>query len=228
VWVGWFASGVLAHAYRYVFVDTQVQRQQTKWIVLGFAGALVGVLIASTGYIVALSTGHAGTGSLLYDDVAAAVLDLSALLIQVTVAIAILRHNLYDIDFLINRALVYTLLTAALAGLYTLGVIALGALVRAQAGQGNNSIAIVVSTLGVAAASQPLRGRIQRGIDRRFYRRRYDATRVLAEFGATLHREVDLDRLSEQLVGVVERTMEPAHVSLWLRGRAKRSDSARA
>ena len=117
---------------------------------------------------------------------------------------------------LINCTLVYGTLTVSLTGIYVGLVIGLQALLRGIINQGS-SVAIVISTLAIAALFQPLRRRIQQVIDRRFYRRKYDAARVVAAFSATLRREVDLDQLREHLLAVVQETMQPAHVSLWLR-----------
>jgi len=138
--------------------------------------------------------------------------------IPVVVGIAILRYGLYDIDVIINRTLVYGSLSALLALVYFLGVTATEALFRTLTGQERQpQIAIVVSTLVIAALFNPLRRRIQSFIDRRFYRRKYDARKTLEAFSAKLRDETDLDALSDDLVGVVRETMQPAHVSLWLR-----------
>ncbi len=138
------------------------------------------------------------------------------LLVPLSIGFAILRSRLWDIDLIINRTLVYGTLTAILALVYVGLVIPLQFLLRGLISQ-TSDIAIVASTLAIAALFQPLRKRIQAGIDRRFFRRKYDAARTLAAFNVTLHNEVDLSQLSEQLVAVVQETMQPTHISLWLR-----------
>jgi hypothetical protein len=148
--------------------------------------------------------------------VVVSIFDLVLLLIPLSFAIAILRYRLWDIDIIINRTLVYGTLTVILTVVYVGLIIGLSALLRGIISQ-DNSVAIVLSTLAIAAVFQPLRHRIQAVIDRRFYRSKYDAARTLAAFSATLRNEVDLDQLKEHLLAVVEETMQPAHASLWLR-----------
>jgi hypothetical protein len=132
--------------------------------------------------------------------------------------VAILRYRLWDIDIIINRTLVYGTLTATLASVYFLLIIALQFLVRSLTGLVSQSpIVIVASILAIAALFQPLRRRIQAIIDRRFYRHKYDAAKTFEAFSATLRNEVDLSQLREQLITVVEETMQPAYISLWLR-----------
>jgi hypothetical protein len=140
-----------------------------------------------------------------------------SLVVPVTIIIAILRYRLWDIDGLINRALVYGSLTGLLGILYfslLIGLESLAGLMNKQAGQ---PIVLVVSTLAIAALVQPLRSRLQRMIDRRFYRRKYDAEKTLAAFSVELQSEVDLDQVCHHLLSAVDETMRPAQVSLWLR-----------
>jgi hypothetical protein len=187
-----------------------VERQQIKWLAyVGSAAGLSLVFFMIVGF--ALPDPSAlgeRLGDVGFD------LELFILTVGIPVAsgIAILRYRLYDIDRIINRTLVYGLLTAVLAGVYVALAVGLGSV----AGR-DNSVVIAGSTLVVAALFRPARRRIQRLIDRRFYRRRYDAQRTLEAFTARLRSEVDLDELQDHLVGVVQEAMQPAHTSLWLR-----------
>jgi hypothetical protein len=141
---------------------------------------------------------------------------LALLLVPVCTYIAILRYNLYDIDVVINRTLVYGSLTATLVALYFGGIVVLQSVFVLLTGQ-RSTLAVVASTLLIAALFTPLRRRIQSFIDRRFYRRKYDARKTLESFSSKLREETDLEALRGDLVGVVRETMQPAHVSLWLR-----------
>ena len=138
------------------------------------------------------------------------------LLPPLAIGLAILRFRLWEIDLLINRTLVYGTLTGILALVYVGLVIGLSALLRGIISQSSGA-AIALSTLTIAGLCQPLRSRLQQGIDRRFFRRKYNAARTLAAFSVTLRHEVELDQLSEALLAVVQETMQPAHISLWLR-----------
>jgi hypothetical protein len=138
------------------------------------------------------------------------------LLIPLSIGVAVLRSRLFDIDVVINRTLVYGPLTAMLVLFYVVGVVSLQYAFRVLTGQ-ESQIAIVASTLAIAALFNPLRKRVQAFVDRHFYRRKYDAAKTLEAFSAKLRDETDLDALNNELVSVVRETMQPAHVSLWLR-----------
>ncbi len=187
-----------------------VERQQLKW--LAFSGVVFCAVFAIGPVLWYLpeSPGAERIWTVLFL--------LGASTIPVAVGIAILRYRLYEIDLLINRTLVYGILTVSLALVYFGGVAATQTIFRALTDQEEQpQLAIIVSTLVIAALFNPLRRRIQSFIDRRFYRRKYDAARTLEVFSAKLRDETDLDTLRDDLVGVVRETMQPAHVSLWLR-----------
>jgi len=140
---------------------------------------------------------------------------LALALLAMAIGVAVLRHRLYDIDLVINRALVYGALTILLGLVYAGSVVALGGLVRPLAG--SNDLAVAGSTLAVAALFSPARRRIQGLVDRRFYRSRYDAVRTVEAFSFRLRNEVDLENLWADLVGVMQGTLQPASMSVWLR-----------
>ena len=190
-----------------------IERLQLKWI--AFAASLFAV-----GFVLISITFFAGLSGTTIDPVRNALLGLGFCAIPVAAGIAILRHRLYDIDVVINRTLVYGALTAMLAGTYLGSVLVLQlALSGLTEGSG---LAVAGSTLAVAGLFRPARARIQEGVDRRFYRHRYDAARTLERFGAHLRDEVDLDALGTELRLVVGETMQPASVSLWLADPAAR------
>ncbi len=206
-----YGSPIAIQVYRYRRVSSLAQRQQTKWVIFGLIIALVLLLVG-------FFSGALFPPLSLYQVTTNAFSALAFLLIPLSISIAILRSRLWDIDVLINRTLVYGILTALLALIYVSLVFALQSLTHALTGQaGDNPIVIVVSTLAIAALFQPLRHRLQSIIDQRFYRHKYDATKTVADFSATLRNEVDLGQLSEHLITVVQETMQPTHVSLWLR-----------
>ena len=215
-------SVVYAQVYRYRRVSTPVERQQTKWIVYGTSVALLGFLLI--GYLLSafvrvfFSMQSLG---LLPSVILITSIYLLLLLIPISIAFAILRYRLWDIDILINRTLVYGSLTIILALVYFIGIFALQALLSVFTGHfspdAQSPIVIVASTLCIAALFQPLRRRLQALIDRRFYRSKYDVARTLAAFSQSLSQEVDLNKLKEDLLAVVRDTMQPTHVSLWLR-----------
>jgi hypothetical protein len=207
-------SGVVAQIYRYVRVSGPVQRQQTKWVVFGLAATMLVILGR---YMPLLIFPSLSASSSPYFLISTYVYPPGLLLIPLSLGVAVLRYRLWDIDTIINKALVYGGLSLLLAAVYLGLIVGLESLVGLVSGQASQPVVIVVSTLVIAALFQPLRHRMQAIIDRRFYRHKYDAARTLAAFSATLQNEVDLGQLSEQLVAVVQETMQPASVSLWLR-----------
>jgi hypothetical protein len=215
--VGLWAICSGAQAYRYRRVSGPVERQQAKWLVFGVA-ALVALLFAFfLPFALFPKLDKPGVISLAYDLASRALVGSFAfLLIPLFIGVAILRYRLYDIDVLINRTLIYGSLTVALAVVYAGSVAALEQLFRVLAGQGSQ-LAVIASTLAIAALFTPLRRRIQDFIDKRFYRRKYDARETLEAFSSRLRDETDLQALNDDLVGVVRETMQPAHVGLWLR-----------
>jgi len=212
--LGVVASMVVVQVYRYRHLSTPVERQQTKWVVYGVSMGVGGFLVLISIVLFFPSLFLAGS---LADLIGMAAVYGFMLLPPLSIGLAIVRSRLWEIDRIINRTVVYGTLTVILTLVYFGLVIALQSLVRGLTGQGaENPPVVVASTLVIAALFQPLRGRIQALIDRRFYRQKYDATRTLAAFSATLRNEVELNQLREQLLAVVEETMQPTHVSLWL------------
>jgi hypothetical protein len=190
------------------------ERQQLKW--LAYAGAIIGAGVVG-------GVASAYVSGVTYLTVFTIGVGVAGITIGIPVAIgtAMLMHSLYDVDVLINRTLVYGALTASLAAVYLGSVVGLQSLFRALSGEGSQ-LAVVASTLAIAALFNPLRRRIQSFIDRRFYRRKYDAAQTLQTFSAKLRDETDLEALNDDLVSVVRETMQPTHASLWLRPPQKR------
>jgi len=188
------------------------ERLQLKWLAAG-AGVTAAIYLVAMAFSLIATTGTwFGSSNPSWLSVLQNVAIFSFVLIPVAVGIAILRHRLYDIDVIINRALVYGALTAALALVYVGGVFGVGTIVRAVSHQESNDIAVAVSTIGVAGLFGPLRRRVQSFIDRRFYRHKYDATQTSADFAGRLRDQVELGSLNAELVAVVSRTMQPSHV----------------
>ena len=182
-----------------------VERQQLKWLVL--AGVLIAIALFTT-VIGQLFDPASKPPQVLFIVVLASM--------PIAIGLAVLRYRLYDIDVLINRAIVYAATTASIGAAFFAGIVVLQAALRPFTG--GSEIAVAASTLFCFALFQPVRGRIQAGIDRRFYRSRVDAGRILDAFGARLSDEVDLDSVRVHLLGAVDQTMSPAHASVWLRG----------
>src|SRR5215203_3786332 len=212
VFLGGVVSMVWSQIYRFRRVSSPTQRQQSKWVVFGLTLGIAGTFPSQLPVDLSLVGGDTPLTLLLLK----VGFTLSLLLIPLSIGVAVLRSHLFDIDLLINRTLVYGLLTATLALIYFGGVVGLQYVFRALTAQGS-TLAVVASTLAIAALFNPLRRRVQGFVDRRFYRRKYDARKTLEAFSAKLREETDLGALNEDLVGVVKETMQPAHVSLWLR-----------
>jgi hypothetical protein len=215
----WFIAGLLlvfppifaffGQVHRYRQVSTPEQRQQTKWVIYSLA-----LILFSLPFITLL------TPLVLPPNVQTLLefhlVFLVATMIPLSIGISILRYQLFDIDLIIRRTLTYSLLSLLLASVYFGSILLLQTIFSSLTGQ-RSPIAIVLSTLAIAALFNPLRGRVQDFIDRRFYRRKYDAERVLNQFAETARDQVDLEQLSGALLSVVEDTMQPEQVSLWLK-----------
>lgn len=210
--------------YRYRRASTPIQRQQSKWVIV----ALVISLIANQAFW--LPTSFPPLGNSLYAPVAFLLYQIVLLLVPIAFFVAIQRHRLYEIDTIINRALVYGSLTAILVGVYVLGVIEAQALVDAITNNGGaqQPVVIVATTLLVAALFRPLRNRLQATVDRRFYRSKYNAARTVDAFSANLRQDVDLATLQGHLLEAVERTMRPTHASVWISQLPSQSGERRA
>jgi PAS domain S-box-containing protein len=205
-----YALGLIAAASLLVRLRRSmgVKRQQVKWFAYAVAVLATSTILA---YVVSESV-----GVVWLEWVSSMLVIASVVCLPVAVSIAILRYRLYNIDLLVNRTLVYGALTAVLAAVYLGSIILFQVLFRAFTGQ-ESQLAVVISTLAIAALFTPLRRRIQSFIDRRFYRSKYDARKTLEAFSAKLRTETDLDALSGDLIKVIRETMQPKHVSLWLK-----------
>jgi hypothetical protein len=210
------SAAVYAQIYRYLRVSGQTERQQTKWSVSGLVLWILVTGVATVPYF--LLQNWPATAALPWWIPALSPLWwLSLDIVPVTLTVAVLRSRLFDIDAVIRRTLVYGMLTAILAAIYFATVLGAQRVAQAATGQsGQQPIFIVASTLLVASLFNPLRRQLQAAIDRRFYRRKYDAARTLERFAASMRSEVDLSQLSRSLLNAVDETLRPAHISLWL------------
>ena len=207
--------GIYAQVYRYRNVSSYSEKQQTKWVLFGFLLFLSSLILASSLSELIQSNSLSGEPLEWWEPFSGVIWWFSMCIMPVTIFIAIQRHSLWDIDLIIRRTLVYGALTLLLVVVYFGSVVLLTQAFRALTGQ-DSPVAIVISTLIIAALFNPLRVRVQEAIDRRFYRHKYDAQQALAEFAATARDEVELDQLTEHLLSVVQETMQPEQVNLWL------------
>jgi hypothetical protein len=212
VFLGGVVSLVWSQIYRFRRVSSPAQRQQSKWVVFGLTLGIAGTFPSQLPVDLSWVGGDTPLTLLLLK----VGFTLSLMLIPLSIGVAVLRSHLFDIDLLINRTLVYGSLTTVLVALYFGGIVLLQRLFVALTSE-QSTLAVVASTLLIAALFNPLRRRTQSFIDRRFYRSKYDAAKTLEAFSTRLRDETDLEALNDDLVGVVRETMQPAHVSLWLR-----------
>lgn len=207
IWLPFWFGGILAQWYRYRTISTPTERSQTRWVMFGLGvvafGLLVNIIIALAAPTLALIVQNSNWIALAFTAV------------PVSIGIAILRYQRWDIDVLIRKTLVYAVLTGLLALVYFGSVVLLQQLFAGLIGQ-RSVVAVVLSTLLIAALFTPLRRRIQKIIDRCFFRQRYDAQQVLVSFGAAVHNETDPDQLTAELVRVVQETMQPKTIKIWL------------
>jgi hypothetical protein len=211
LFVGFLTSIIVLQIYRYRRISTALQRQQTKVVVFGI-GLTCAILIGGVAVFgVDPATEKQAATIILIPTLAA----LTPVPFVLSLGVAVLRYRLWDVDVLINRTLVYLTLTAALAGVYFGSILLLQTVSRSVIGR-QSDLAVAVSTLAIAALFNPLRHRIQDLIARAFYRSKYDAARVLTAFGVDCRDETDLEALQARLVQVVDGTIHPAHISLWL------------
>jgi hypothetical protein len=206
--------GVYAQIYRYRHVSTPSQRQQTKWVILGFASFFLAIF----GWSIFLEIAPLPPGRprVLFNILFFLGVSPAFIFYPATMVISMMRYRLWDIDLLIRRTVTYGLVTALLAFVYFGGIIVTQAIFRSLTST-NSQIAIVLSTLLIAALFNPLRTRIQAFIDRRFYRQKYDAQQVLAQFAQTARDEVDMEALQAEMLQVIQQTMQPQNLSIWLK-----------
>ncbi len=219
--ISFVISCLVVPVYRYRKVLTFTERQQVKWVLFGIVLAMVGIATTIMLVLNASVSCDPGTPNLYCDVVQNVGYSVSPLLIPIFIGIGILRSRLWDIDVVIRRTLQYSILTGLLALVYFGSVVLFQAVFRTGSGD-TSSLAIVLSTLIIAALFAPLRQRIQNLIDRRFYRQKYAAAQVLADFARTARDETDIHQLTTRLVEVVQETMQPEQVTLWIKEIPKR------
>ena len=209
------AMGIVAQVYRYLRVSKPVERQQIKWVLFGFGVVAIGFVLYSLLPLVIPAVGEPTLARVLYLNFSETFfLVIPFCLLPLFISIGILRYHLWDVDVIIRRTLVYGALTTALALVYIGSIVLIRYLLAPLVG--SSELAIVASTLAITVLFNPVRRGIQTSIDKRFYRRKYDAAKVLAAFGTTVRDETDLERLTAALLQVVDETMQPEFVSLWL------------
>ena len=206
--------GVFAQIYRYRLVSNATERQQTKWVIIGLVGLFI-IIMAWT-FLVELFPLQPGYPRMTFNLPVYGAMSVLLWFFPVTMVMSILRYRLWDIDVIIRRTLQYALLTGLLALMYFGGVVILQGILGPLTGSANSPLVTVLTTLGIAALFTPLRRRVQDFIDRRFFRKKYDAEQTLVNFASFIRDEVDMDKLTAALLSVVDETMQPEQTSLWL------------
>lgn len=213
--MSWWSTGVLAQVVRFRHVSTPQQRQQTKWVLVGWIAVIIFYSSLALPRLLVPAFSAPGSLDMLYRGVAVPAFEATLMLSPIPITISMLRYRLWDVDFVINRAIVYGLVTLALGLVYALSIIVFETIFRSVTSL-QSSLAIVLSTLASAFLFQPVHRRTQRAVDRRFYRRKYDTARMIDEFGRGVRDEVELGALMDSLVAVVQQGMQPEHASVIL------------
>ena len=206
--------GILSQIHRYRHISTAIEKQQTKWVLLGF----VSLMLSIFGWVVFIEPAPSATvqSQLLFKTAIPIIIYFLVYFFPISLAIAIVRHRLWDIDVIIRRTAQYSVVSVLLAGTYFGSITLIQRSITAVSGT-QSPLAIVLSTLLVAALFDPLRQRVQQFIDRRFYRQKYDAQQILAQFAQTARDEVELGVLQAELAQVVQETMQPEQISVWIK-----------
>jgi len=212
-----FGAGLYAQVWRYRNYATPLQKQQTKWLIFALATIILFIFIIGAVIYLVLAAQQMSAATSLVAELIYFVANLSFLFLPFAIAIAIVRYRLWDIDILIRKTLTYALVVALLAIVYFGSIILLQQIFASIVNTQGNEIITVISTLAIAALFIPVRNRIQELIDKRFYRKKYDAQQVLQKFSETVRDETDLDKLTAESVNVVNETMQPTSVSVWLK-----------
>jgi hypothetical protein len=215
LWFPLIGVGIWSQVHRYRHVSNPTQRQQTKWIVVGLAAITMG--FALNGVFLFAAYQNSGVQRVLFHLLRAPVVHLCMMLLPLCIAFSILRYRLWDIDLIIRRTLTYALVTALLLVVFFGSVIVLQQLFARLTGSEQDEIVTVLSTLAIVVLFARVRKWIQNAIDRRFNRTRYDAQQILQKFGERVRDETDLENLTSELVNVVQETMQPKSVTLWLK-----------
>ena len=209
-------GGITIQFYRYRYLSTANERQQTKWVVFAFLVTVAVLVIMFFINPLFLDFRVAETENAVRNILGNAISTFAFLMIPLGIGISILRHRLYDIDVIIRRTMQYSIVSAVLAAVYFGSITVIQGGVTAVTGT-QSPLAIVLSTLLVAALFSPLRRRVQTAVDRRFYRQKYDAQQILAQFAQTARDEVELENLTNELTRIVQETMQPEQASIWLK-----------